>query len=539
MKSWGVRRGGATTSVAVSKRAGPGFALGSALFAFLLFAGLARGQSEPVFDVPVAGIEVRGNETAEKDLIVSTLNVPIGEPLNEQRLRAGVRALWNLGLFSSITVLAEPEAEAQKLIVDVVENRRVAAVEFAGNDKIGTEDLKGKVTLQPGQMLSDQKLFEGCRAIEKAYQDEGYASARCTSQVTPIEGNQVHVAFKIEEGPRVKIARVEIEGNQAFDDDKLRGEIKLKPNGLFHRKRYTAERLREERARLEEFYRNHGYRDAVVTVDDPQFEDVGKKVVLRFAVEEGQFYRFGDLTWSGNQAVTTTALQGIARFQPGDAFSQQALEQTTGEAYGLYTDKGFLLEVSIVPETTVENGRVNVAYRIEEGRPSHVQEIRIRGNRHTKEKVIRRELTLYPGDLLRRSALLRSQRDVFALGFFDDVQIDYEPTGDSTDVDIVYQVKEKTSGQLSGGMGYSSESGLTGFLQIGHPNLFGNGQSISLYLERGGRRENYELSFQDPWFLGHPVSVGIDVFNTRRTRDLCTETRRGGGLSVSYTHLRA
>jgi outer membrane protein insertion porin family len=161
-----------------------------------------------------------------------------------------------------------------------------------------------------------------------------------------------------------------------------------------------------------------------------------------------------------------------------------------------------------------------------------VREVQIRGNRQTKERVIRRELTLFPGDLLRRSLLMRSQRDVMALGFFEEVGLDYRPTGEGTDVDLIFNMKEKSTGQASGGVGYSSETGLTGFVQLGHPNLFGNGQSISLSLERGGRRENYEISFQDPWILGTPTSFGFDLFNTRRERDLYTETRVGGGVSL-------
>jgi outer membrane protein insertion porin family len=230
--------------------------------------------------------------------------------------------------------------------------------------------------------------------------------------------------------------------------------------------------------------------------------------------------------------VPRESLEDAAKFHPGDPFSQEKLEQTTAEAYGLYTDRGYLLEISIVPETSARGDTIDVAYRISEGRPSQVHEIQITGNHRTKERVIRREMTLYPGDLLRRSLLLRSQRDVFALGFFEDVQLDYQPTGEGTDVDIVFKVKEKSTGQASGGVGYSSETGLTGFIQLGHPNLFGNGQSVSLSLERGGKRENYNVSFQDPWFLGYPTSLGVDVFNTRSTRDLYTETRKGGALTV-------
>lgn len=509
-----------------------------ALAAFLLLAVLvpAAGQNPPPGSEEsgpvIRSIEVQGNQSADAKLVLRTLNLSVGDALTDARLRTGVKALYNLGLFADIDVATIPVDGGVKLVVTVSENARLTAVSFAGNDKIGTEDLKGKITLRAGQLLSRKKITESCQAIEKSYADQGYAAARCTPELTSTGSNQTELTFRVHEGPRVKIHAVEIEGNSAFDDGHLRKQLQLKRNSLFRRKRYTAERAEEDRARLEEYYRNHGYRDARVATGEPTFLDDGRKIALRFSVEEGPYYVFGRRDWSGNSVVTTGALEEAAQFRAGSPFSQEKLDQTTAQAYSLYTEKGYLLEISVVPETKVQGDTVNVSYSITEGRPSHVHEIAIRGNRSTKEHVIRREMLLFPGDLLRRSGLLRAQRDVFALGYFEDVTMDYEPTGEGTDVDLVFHVKEKSTGSASGGVGYSSDTGLTGTLELRHPNIFGNGQSISLFLERGGRRENYEISFQDPWILGSRVSFGFDLFNTRREQDLYTETRRGAGMNV-------
>lgn len=520
-------------------------AVSSALL-FLLPALCGGARAEVLPDVPVDSIAVRGNRSADTQLILRTLDIPIGQPLSVQRLRTGTKALWNLGLFSSIAIESQPDAGGQKLIIEVAENSRISSVEFTGNKKIGAEDLKGKISIRAGQLLSSGKLDESCRTIEQAYQDEGYASAHCTAVVGSPDAEETSVSFKVDEGPRVKVVGIRIDGNQAFSDKALRKQLKLKPNSLFHRKRYTADLARENRSQIEEYYKNHGYRDATATLAGSDFGKDGREVVIRYEVQEGPFYVFGRCTWTGNAVVTTSALDTAAKFHPGDPFSQERLEQTTSEAYSLYTEKGFLLEISVTPETAVRGDTVDVAYAIQEGRPSRVREIQILGNKHTKEKVIRREMTLYPGDLLRRSLLMRTQRDVFALGFFEDVNLDYRPTGDSTDVDLVFKVKEKSIGSASGGVGYSGDTGLTGFVQLGHPNLFGNGQSISISLERGGKRENYEISFQDPWVFGTPTSFGFDLFNTRRDLDLYSETRRGAGISLGrpwfyrfpdYTHV--
>lgn len=501
-----------------------------------LAAGIALLLAAPVFagvvdsGTPVTEIVVLGNRATEEARILRTLDLDVGKGVTPTRLRDQTRALWNLGLFSNVAVRSEPGSLGQRLVFDLDENGRISALTFDGNKKIGEEDLKGKIELRAGQLLNRGKLWQSCRAIEKAYQEEGYAGARCLPQVTDAEESTVDVGFQVEEGPRVKIERVEVTGNSAFTEKTLTKKLKLKRNSLIRRKKYTAEAYREDRARLEAYYKNHGYRDAVATITGPEFLEDGRRVILSYSVDEGPYYFFGERSWTGNSEVPTAALEEASHFKPGDPFSQEKLDATTAAAYNLYTDRGYLLEIYVSPETRSSGDTIHVAYTVQEGRPSHVREIQIRGNRRTKERVVRREMTLYPGDLLRRSLLMRSQRDVMALGFFDDVGIDYEPTGEGTDVDLIFHVSERSTGQASGGVGYSSETGLTGFLQLAHPNLFGNGQSISLQLERGGRRENYEISFQDPWILGTPTSFGFDIFDTRRERDLYTETRQGGGI---------
>jgi outer membrane protein insertion porin family len=512
---------------------GPGGSRAVVFVGLLAAAVLAAASPAAEAGGPVFRIAVEGNRAADRDLVLRTLSIPLGRPLSVVRLREGTRGLYNLGLFSSITIVTQDVPDSGTvLIVRLEENPRIASLDFAGNKKIGTEDLKGKISLRTGQILSRRKLWESRLAVEKAYADAGFASARCIPTVDTAIPEQTTLTLRVEEGAKVKIEKISIEGNKAFSEGVLRSKLKLKANSIIRRRRYTAERGEEERTRLEEFYRNHGYRDATVELAGTDFLDDGRRVALRYRVEEGHYYVFGTRTWAGNVAVTTEALEKAAQFQKGDPFSQEKLEQTTAQAYSLYTDKGYLLEINVSPQSRASGDTVSVDYGITEGRPSHVREVQIRGNRTTKERVIRREMLLYPGELLRRSALLRAQRDIFALGFFEDVQMDYEPTGEGTDVNLIFHVKERSTGSASGGVGYSSETGLTGMLELKHPNIFGNGQSISLFLERGGKRENYEISFQDPWVFGRPTSVGFDIFNTRRTLDLYTETRRGGGVNV-------
>jgi outer membrane protein insertion porin family len=482
---------------------------------------------------PISRVLVEGNETAETKLILRTAGLDLGPAVDATHLRTALRSLYGLGLFSSVRVLHWPDSIGGRvLLIEVKENPRIASIAWKGNKKLSEEDLKGKIDLKTGQLLSRRKLFEAERAVELAYQEQGYAGARITPMVGAPEAGKVEMIFQIDEGRKVEIRAVEFAGNQFYSDRQLLSKLKLKPNSLFHRKRFSVEKQREDQGRLEESYHNNGFKDAKVALASSTFSEDDREVRLRYAVEEGPRYVFGHVQWSGNKAVPTEALNAAAAIVAGASFSQAKLDATTSAAYELYTEKGYLLELSIQPETKTAGDTVDVAYAISEGEPSHINEVTILGNTRTKERVIRRELTLIPGNLLRRSVLLRSQRDVFALGFFNDVQIDYQPAGEGSQVDVSFNVTEKSSGTATAGAAYASDTGLTGFVEFGHNNLFGNGQSISLHLERGGSREMYDVSFTEPWVLGSPTSLGLQLYNTLREYDIYTEKQKGGGINL-------
>jgi outer membrane protein insertion porin family len=255
----------------------------------------------------------------------------------------------------------------------------------------------------------------------------------------------------------------------------------------------------------------------------------GSGVILHAYVREGPGYRFGKMSWSGNTTIPTSALEFVTACRPGLPYDETKVQKTLQSAYELYQETGYLF-LSIDPHFSDRDTTVDIAFTVQEGQRSRVADLKILGNTRTKENVIRREATVRPGDVFRRSTLMRTQRDIFGLGYFSDVQVDYQPTGDSADIDLTLKVVEKQTGTASAGAGYSSQTGLTGFLELGHNNLFGNGQSVSIRVERGGRRRDLQLSFTDPWFRDTPTTIGIDLFNTKRELDFYDRRDVGGGI---------
>jgi outer membrane protein insertion porin family len=481
---------------------------------------------------PLDSVRVEGNSLTDTSLIRSTLALSPGEPLAALDVREGLRRLYALRLFSDLEAEVEPGPGGVVLVVRVVERPRITAVRFEGAKKISDEDLLEKVSSKVGSLLDRRSLEEDRRQILQAYAEEGYPRAEVAPLPKILDGAKADLIFRIEEGQKAKIRAITFTGNDAFEDGDLRGEMKTKVKAFLRGGGYNEKKLEEDLERVAAFYHNRGMKDARVADHSVVFSPDGRDVRIEIVVVEGPRYILGESRFEGSAAVREEALRDAVTYKAGDVYSAEKVDQSVANMYNLYTERGYLVALSIRPVTADRGQVVDVTYAIEEGDPSHIGEVRIVGNTRTKERVVRRELTVWPGDLFRRSALMRSQRDVFALGYFEDVQVDYDPPREGTDIDLVFRVKEKQTGTASAGAGYSSDAGLTGFLELGHNNLFGNGQSITLKLERGSRRSDYELAFNEPWLFGTPTSAGFEVFNTRRRRDLYDEVRRGGAVSV-------
>jgi outer membrane protein insertion porin family len=495
------------------------------LFACLLLGGAAaapRAQEPAVVD----SVAFAGLTTVDPELILESIQVRIGEPAHLYRITRSVRSLYALGLFDQVEVWFVPGPKGEQILrFTFAERSRITGVTFVGHEHFSGEDLKEFADLTVGSVLRRSDLSRARREIEQAYRDDGYAQA----QVTPLAGDDpasdgVIVKLEIDEGHRVKLRAVNFTGNEFFTDDDLRGKVKVKPQGFLRKGRFQREKLEEDVLRLEEHYHNHGFRDARASLEEPVFSPDGVYVDVFFGVEEGPRYYFGRPGWQGASVFDERAFRTVLQFQPGVPYDQSRVDDSLAELYNMYTERGYLVELRIEPVSVVKGDSVEVTFHVTEGNPSRVGDIHITGNTRTKEHVIRRELKLFPGDVLRRSRLLRSQRDIFATGFFEDAAVEFNPSERPGEVDVTFRVKEKSAAQANGGVGYSSQMGLTGFVKFGHNNLFGNGQAVAIEIERGRRREFYDLSLTEPWAFGRPIAAGIDLYNTENYREVSSST---------------
>jgi len=531
-----------------------GTALAATIFAAAVLHSPARAQgrllaqpapaaapaAKAAFTGPgLRGVSVQGITGEDSLRVVSVFGLTPGTALTAPLLREGLRRVWALEVADDLWAEGQGSDTSTTLVLHISPRPRIQKIEFAGNHKIKSDELMKKTALVSGSRLSPEALFAAIDSLKRTYREKGYVRADVRSEVRPLGGEGVDLVFTVDEGPSARVHDFAFPGATAFTASQLSHEVASKKSGFLKSGKVDPDKLEKDVSKLTDFYRAHGYRDVQVTRDSLRFSPDGRHITLAYNIDEGPRYHMGTVTWNGDKALTPGQKAQIALPSPGAWYDGPALKKAVDDTYAAYAENGFLY-VSVDPQETVnEHGAVDVTMAITEGPPSHVRWVNITGNTRTKEKVVRREISIHEGDLFRRSALMRTQQDVFRLGFFNDVQVDFKPA-DSTDVDLYMKVVEKETGTASAGAGYSSEGGLTGFLQLGHNNLFGTGASISIALERGAKRNTYDVSYTDPWFRDTRTTLGFSLFNRSQQTSVTgsgttldyNDTRRGGSVRV-------
>ena len=481
-------------------------------------------------EMTVGVLRVRGNVFVDSARIVRTFDLPGGSHYTNDAVRRGIRKLIALGLFDDVAVDRAPHGDVMDLVIAVRERLRLASIGFSGNKKRETGELERKLFLHTGDAYSPTQVRTQIDSLVQYYKDEGFARAAVTAR-TDTTSRGLGLTFMVTEGEKVRITHIRFEGDSAFAEGQLRKTLKTKQKGLFGGGDLKDETFAEDIEKLLAYYRNNGFRDAKVTGTRLEPGQTAKDLTLVVTVQEGPRYLFGTVTWSGNTKVADAVLKGVTKIWPGTMYDASRIQKTMADGYSEYTEHGYLY-VQIEPrEEPTADRHVDLTFAITECPPSHIRYVNISGNKGTREKVIRREVSVHEGDRFRRSALVRTQGDLMRLGFFENVDLDFTPA-ESTDVDITLRVKEKAVGTASAGAAYTGTTGLTGFIDVGHNNVLGNGQQIAVHLERGARRSDYSLNFTEPWFHDTPTLLGYSVFNTQNQLDLYEQRRVGGSVRV-------
>ncbi|UCG94616.1 MAG: outer membrane protein assembly factor BamA, partial [Candidatus Aerophobus sp.] len=440
--------------------------------------------------------------------------------------------IYALNLFSDVKVAATQEMGGVILTIKVEEYPQLVRLEVQGNKKFKQEEIEKKLDFKIGTHISPYQVKEGINIVQSLYKDEGYLATKVQSELkSGLKQDDVVLVYQIEEGKKVKIKKIHVEGNKDFSDGKIKKKMKNKEDNWLRSGEFNSDKYREDKERIIEFYRKEGYLDAEILEDSIWFDPSGRNMYIRIYLFEGERYKFGEIDFKGNTIHTDERLKRVVKFKSEEFFNQERYEETLTEFYNLYQEEGYIY-MQLTDLTSTQGNIVNIDYQITEGVPANVHFVKIEGNTNTKEKVIRRELSIIPGQRYHLSILRRSLRDVMYLNYFSNVTPDFEvlPNGD---IDLIIKVEEKPTGSINFGAGYSERDKIVGSIGLGIPNLFGNGQNLDFNWDFGKRRNSVQISFTEPWFRGTPTSVGIDLYNlNRKYYDYYTEGRTGIGLRL-------
>ncbi|MCD6595178.1 outer membrane protein assembly factor BamA [bacterium] len=475
-------------------------------------------------------ITVVGSEATSPELVRVNSGLNEGEPYSTSKIEDAIKSIYALGNFADVRILTTKGSYGYDIEIRVVELPRVESIEFDGNKKVDDDDLKKEINLVDGSFISDAAVFDAIKKIEKKYNKEGRYDVSIKYELKDGEQKSFKkLVFHIDEGKDLRIKQIKFVGNKEFSDKKLRKQMDTKQKGFLRSGKFDPEKYQQDLQNIEDFYHSKGYITTQITKDTLDKNDNG--IFITIYLDEGKKYYLKDIAISGNEIFKSENLMKFFKLESGDIFNQKKMDQSIQNIYLAYSDDGYI-HAQVNPEKQIADDSVSVNVSIVEGPQAHVRLINIASNTRTFEKIIRRELVLHPGNVFRRNLLVMSQRNVYFLNYFEDVVPEFNmlPNGD---VDITLKVTEKPIGKFQVGAGYNAQDKLVGNISIGWPNVLGRGWSLDLGYEFGKLKNNFSISFTEPWLFDTPTSFGFDIYNTRWTWDgYYTEYRTGGAIRL-------
>ncbi len=519
-------------------------------------AGSAVPAPEP--EAVVQAILIEGAVNVKPGDISSLLKTRIGAVLTRETLREDLKEVWHMDRFDDVSADVVAVEGGVRVTLLVRERPVIRELRFVGIKELAEKDLKEKFPVKEGDFFDPARGKEGTDQIAAELRDKGYPDAAVKTELVPAEKERGKMTLVVSanEGLKLHVRKITFAGIKAFPEGALKKTLKNREAAfLFQSGLFLVDELDRDKERLLQYYKNEGYQKARVT--DLEVTRTGKgkeadkavagtsgalppakldEVLMKFTVIEGIQYNARALSFAGMTLFTEKELRGKVDLDPGSKLSQKRLDEGLAAIRELYTTRGYIY-AQVEPVFTFDDtgGEADVAITIREGTVAIVDRILIRGNEETKDKIILRELEVKEGEEFNTEHIRRSQENIYNLGFFEDVKIYTEPSLKTGRENLVFEVKERQTGTVSLGGGYSSQFGLVGFLQLTKANLFGLGIRVSAEWEIGQKRKNIQLDYFDPYFLDSRISLGLGFWDTNR--DLTnTFSQRSTGGSVEFGH---
>ncbi|MCK9615409.1 MAG: outer membrane protein assembly factor BamA [Candidatus Omnitrophica bacterium] len=492
------------------------------LFLSYLFIFSAYGADSDV----IARVEIKGQKIVSDATIISKIKIRAGQTYNENVVNEDIKNLLATGFFENADAEKEKTAEGIVITFKVKEKPVLTKLDIEGEHFIRKKKIEEVIDIKAGSFVDEYKLNEVASKIKDLYAKKGFTQTKVTYDFNvKKDANEAEVKFIIEEKGVLKVRRVKIQGNKTISAGRILKLMKTRKAWLFNPGLYKEEAFRDDIKRITDFYRQEGFTDVKV---DTELDFNEKGLYITISIVEGKRYYLGTIQIEGYKDVSLNEIKKAMKLKTDSVYSDTVLYEESSRIRSVYVDKGYIF-AQIEPVTILnpETQKVDVTYKIIENQVAYIERIDIKGNIKTKDKVIRRELRVYPEERFDGKAVRKSKEKLENLGFFEEVRFDTEPGTKPDQVNLVVDVKEAKTGHLSFGGGYSSIEEFVGFAEIRQKNFdyknfstfSGAGQDLSLYASLGSLTSRYELSFTNPWIFDRPYSFGFDVYKKGHEQD--------------------
>ncbi len=515
------------------------------LGAVLTMGGALRAQDFEGKNISQVTIRYRGAKTVNEDVLRNQMTSKAGSPYRSENLDKDIAALYESGLVDDVRFLAEPVGTGVNLIAEVTTRPLRGGVGFVGNTVFSDQKLASETKLKGTGVMSDAEILEARRNLEKYYHGYGYPDVVVSHRIQPSsQEGLADLIFVIEEGTKNEIRKIRFEGNTVFTDPELRKEMKTKEKGWFSwltkSGRIESDQLDKDVDAILDYYRSKGYlRASCPGVRREPVKD--GRVDLVIQISEGEKYTVAGVGFGKMTVFKPEDLYPALTLNGNDAYNSKKMRADITMIRSYYGSRGYA-DANVTPDIRDAGpNRVTIIYRISEGSRFRVGRVNISGNTKTKDKVIRREIPLKPGDMFNTVELETTKARLENLQYFSDVQATGSPGGSGyRDVDVL--VEEKPTGSVGVGLGFSSIDSIVGFLTLEQANfdLFnpwnftGGGQRFAMNLRLGSERSEASVSLTEPWFLDQQLALGTELFYKQSDyfSDYYEQTNAGAAVSL-------
>lgn len=534
----------------------PHFAVWLASICVLFAAVVARAQAPPAEPPQAAAaqaapivrsidVQYTGAATISKERILAQIRTRVGQPYSNQVVEDDIKALYKTGVIKNVRIFAQPAGDGVGVVVAVQTRSIMREIEISGAQRIKPQRLRKEIKLRLNQPIDEQQLEEAREKIIEVYQAHGFTDVSVQFRVDPMDEHRgtARVVFTVNEGVKGAVSRIHFEGNEHFSEKVLRKQLKTKGKTFLSfvdkSGRLDEVQLQQDLDTLREFYQDHGFID--MEVKDVRRERNAKDLmIITIVVAEGPQYHVRKLSISGYTMTTEGRIRALLKMKEGSAYSPKQLHddaKAVADAYG----SGGYVDLVITPQGTPAGpAQIDVHYQVEEGVRSFVNRVTIEGNTRTKDKVIRREVLVAPGDVFNTVRVDVTKKRLENLGYFAKVETYPEETDIPGRKDLTILVQEKRTGSLSFGGGFSTVDKLVGFVELTQgnfdlmnwPSFTGGGQKFRLRLQYGTQRKDFILTLTEPYFLDRRLALSGSGFYTEANYLSALYDQRNYGFTV-------